>query len=297
MKEWLLLLFYFFFLAKVVNAQDTTGKPIPLMNKGSSLRFDNPSLRQNLKKIPCDLKQVFIFPFKGKNWVPVVIVTGSSLLMIAFDQPIVDWVKRRSSDIGLHAETNYHIVWQIKGTKIIKIPKNLNTALYQIGEGGSGILLASGLWIYGKIGSDDRAVATAYDIAEVFLTTGLITQLIKRSSGRQSPFKATQDGGEWNWFPSFRSYQQHTSNYDAFPSGHLATLTATVTVLCKNYPEKKWIKPVGLAIMGLSAWAMMNTEVHWAGDYPLALAIGFISGKITADRHWAKKATLVQVDL
>jgi hypothetical protein len=30
---------------------------------------------------------------------------------------------------------------------------------------------------------------------------------------------------------------------------------------------------------------MMNTEVHWAGDYPLALAIGYLSGKITTWRH------------
>jgi hypothetical protein len=37
--------------------------------------------------------------------------------------------------------------------------------------------------------------------------------------------------------------------------------------------------------MTLSGFAMMNTDVHWAGDYPLAPALGYISAKITTARH------------
>jgi hypothetical protein len=48
--------------------------------------------------------------------------------------------------------------------------------------------------------------------------------------------------------------------------------------------------------MALSAWAMMNTEVHWAGDYPLAIAIGYISGKITTMRH-KRKPVIKRVQL
>lgn len=70
--------------------------------------------------------------------------------------------------------------------------------------------------------------------------------------------------------------------------GHLPTLMATVTVLSYNYPEKKWIKPVGYIQMGLTARAMMNTQVHWAGDYPLAIATRYLSGKITTWRHKVK---------
>ena len=71
---------------------------------------------------------------------------------------------------------------------------------------------------------------------------------------------------------------------------------ATVTVLSSNYPEKKWIKPVGYTVMGLTAWAMMNTEVHWISDYPLALALGYLSGKISSSRH-LKKPVFKEVDL
>lgn len=49
-------------------------------------------------------------------------------------------------------------------------------------------------------------------------------------------------GGTWRFFPPFKSFQEHTPRYDAFPSGHLATVISTVTVFADNYPEKHWIK-------------------------------------------------------
>ena len=95
----------------------------------------------------------------------------------------------------------------------------------------------------------------------------------------------TAPGGKWRPFPSLGEYQKNTPNYDAFPSGHLATMMTTVTVLADDYPEKKWIKPLGYTLIGLTGFAMMNTEVHWAGDYPLALAVGYLNGKIITGRH------------
>ena len=150
-------------------------------------------------------------------------------------------------------------------------------------------MIASGLWISGKINNNYRDIQTAYDLTETFASSGIISQVFKRISGRESPFKATVPGGKWNPFPSFATYQKNTSSHDAFPSGHLTTLTATFTVLHYNYPEKKWITPLGLGIMSLSAWAMVNTEVHWLSDYPLAIACGYITGKLTSMRHYNKK--------
>jgi membrane-associated phospholipid phosphatase len=143
--------------------------------------------------------------------------------------------------------------------------------------------------VYGAVKHDRRAIGTANDLVEALLTMGIATQILKRISGRESPFKATKSGGNWSPFPSFSSYQHNTSSYDAFPSGHLATLMATITVLQADYPGKKWIRPVGYTLMGLTAWAMMNTEVHWASDYPLAVAVGYVAGRVTTRRHKVKK--------
>ena len=108
---------------------------------------------------------------------------------------------------------------------------------------------------------------------------GVGTQVLKRIAGRQSPSEATSNGGTWHPFPSFQNYQNHTPYYDAFPSGHLATLMSTVTILAENYPEKKWIRPIGYTITGLVAYSMINNNVHWISDYPLAIALGYLCAK------------------
>jgi hypothetical protein len=242
---------------------------------------------------PDDLWQIAKSPFKKENLGAVVAVVLSTAILIPLDQPLLNGVKNFSNDIHLHAETDYHVPVHAGDTKILKIPRNLNTALYQVGEGGTSMMLAGGLFIYGKLNKDYRALQTASDITETFITMGITTQLLKRSFGRQSPFMSTQRGGAWHPFPSLHDYQTNTSNYDAFPSGHMATMMATVTVLAFNYPEKKWIKPVGYTLIGLSGWAMTNTDVHWISDYPLALALGYISAKITCLRH--KKAPVKKI--
>jgi hypothetical protein len=72
--------------------------------------------------------------------------------------------------------------------------------------------------------------------------------------------------------------------YDAFPSGHLAIGMTTVTIIALNYPEKKYIKPVGYALLGLCGFQMINNGVHWAGDYPLAILMGYGFGKLIVNR-------------
>jgi hypothetical protein len=99
-----------------------------------------------------------------------------------------------------------------------------------------------------------------------------------------SPGEKPVPGGAWHPFVSWKKYQKNVSNYDAFPSGHLATLMATITVLSGNYPENRFIKPIGYSIMGLCGFAMLNNGVHWAGDYPMAIAIGYAAGKIAVSR-------------
>lgn len=275
-----------------IKITDRISKNTTVIYEGDTLTFQSPRLFTFVRHIPADMWYIAKSPFQKQNLVGLSVVAASTALLIAYDQRIVDWVKTTSSKISLDPETDYAVPLKIGNTKIFKIPRNMNSALYQIGEGGSSMILAGGIWIYGKLAKDYRAIATASDLAETFVTMGVTTQILKRISGRESPFVATVQGGRWRPLPSFGEYQRNTPFYDAFPSGHLATLTATVTVLAYNYPEKKWIKPVGYLIMALSAWAMMNTEVHWPGDYPLSIAVGYLSGKVTTLRH--KKATTLK---
>ncbi len=265
--------------------------------KADTLYFEKPGLVKIATSVPGNIWQLTKSPFKKEYRTGLVIVAASTALLVWQDQTALNWVRRQSDAIGLKPEVEYNILWAAGKTRIIKVPKNMNTALYQLGEGGTSLLLAGGLWFFGKIRKDQRLTASAADLSETFITMGVTTQILKRISGRESPFASTAYGGRWRPVPAFSTYQKHTPSYDAFPSGHLATMMASVTVLSYNFPEKKWIKPVGYTVMGLSAWAMMNTEVHWAGDYPLALAIGYLSGKITSMRHKKKPAQVSVINL
>ena len=275
-----LQLSFIMFMFSGATAQDTV-----------QTQFTKPKKWEFITKVPAELKQVAKFPFKRSNLTSTALVVASTAVLVPLDQQILDGVMHASRQIHLHPETDYKVVLKWGDTRILKVPRNINSALYQLGEGGTSMLLGGGLFIYGKISKDYRALQTASDITETFITMGIATQVLKRISGRQSPFMRTQSGGAWHPFPSFKEFQQNTPNYDAFPSGHLATMMATVTVLTTNYPDKKWIAILGYGLIGLTGWAMVNTEVHWMADYPLALALGYISGKITCMRH--KKANHV----
>jgi len=283
MKCYLLLPVLIVFMQITATAQDSAAvyKPVPVPDN----TWPRPQKWGFITHVPNDMLQIAKSPFKKSNLLGLGVVVASTAILLPFDQQMLDGVKRASAHINLQAETDYKILLKAGDTKIIKAPRNINSALYQLGEGGTSMLVSGGLFLYGKIAKDNRALQTASDITETFITMGITTQVLKRISGRQSPFMRTQAGGAWHPFPSFKEYQVNTSNYDAFPSGHLATMMATVTVLTTNYPEKKWIGYLGYTLIGLTGWAMVNTEVHWVADYPLALALGYISGKITCMRH------------
>ena len=59
---------------------------------------------------------------------------------------------------------------------------------------------------------------------------------------------------------------------------------STVTILALNYPEKRYIKPVGYSLIGLVGLEMINNNVHWASDYPMAIALGYLCAKQVVKR-------------
>jgi len=221
-------------------------------------------------------------------------VAVSSAILIIFDQDITDGVQQFGRWAGIDPERkNFNALsFKVGGTNVdlLDLPQNANTTLYFIGEGWPSIALASGILVNGLIKHDQRDVLTASQFAECYIAMGITTQLIKHMTGRESPFVATVPGGKWKFFPNPKKYQKSVPKYDAFPSGHMATAMATVTILSTNYPEHTYIKPVGYTMMTLIGLAMVNNGVHWMSDYPLSIAIGYTYGKIATSRGVTIKA-------
>ena len=148
-------------------------------------------------------------------------------------------------------------------------------SMYFLGDGITHATIALGFFSYGAIAKNYRALQTGSQIAETMLASGIVVQILKHITGRESPFASTSPGGVWRVFPNQSDYANHVPHYDAYPSGHIATAVGTVTVIAENYPEHKLIKPIGYSLCGLLAFAMMNNGVHWASDYPLGIALGY----------------------
>jgi len=152
----------------------------------------------------------------------------------------------------------------------------------QVGDGMPQFELSAAFAAYGLIWNDKRSVKTGSEIVEAILACGIVVQTLKHITGRESPFVSTRSNGRWDFFPNQITYHKRVPHYDAYPSGHIATTIATVTVITENYPEWKWVKPIGYVITGLVGVGMGNTGIHWYSDYPLGIAIGYMFGMIAA---------------
>ncbi len=258
------------------------------INSDYSLMFYRPKPFHFAKNVPSDLYLLGKTAFSKKNLPKLGAILGGTALLIAVDQPVIDAARQFGRYINLDPARKSKTVIEVDfgsfSVDVLELPQNVNSAMYFLGEGWPSILLAGGFYTYGLASNDYRAMQTTSQLAEMFFTLAITTQFLKRITGRESPFRATVPGGDWHPFPAPAHYQQNVSKHDAFPSGHLATAMATVTILAGNYPEKKYIKPVGYALMGLLAYSMLNNEVHWISDYPLAIAIGYTCGKIALSR-------------
>ncbi len=265
----------------------TNARVYPLKSSETLLIY-KPRPFEFVTNVPSDLAKFGKTVVARKNLPKLGLLLGTTAICVAFDQPLLDAAQQFGRYIHLDPQRKFNraISFNIGSfaVPVLDVPQNLNSAFYFIGEGWPSILVAGSFYGYGIFTNDYRARQTFSQLAEMFFTLALTTQVLKRITGRQSPFNSTTSGGEWHPFTKPSVYQADVSNYDAFPSGHLATIMATVTILAGNYPDSKFIKPVGYSIMGLLGYAMMNNGVHWMGDYPVAIAIGYTCGKIALSR-------------
>ncbi len=209
-------------------------------------------------------------------WGAIALSTG---VMIVYDQKITNQVQRFGRFLGLGNKENTVATLRVGGSPLLRRPSDVGSAMYFIGDGWVTIGFMGGFFANGLITESSRNLQVSSQLFQGLLMTGLTTQLIKRTTGRQSPIKSDKPGGRWRFFPPTSKYQNNISAYDAFPSGHLATTMTTFMILSENFPEYRFIKPVGITAMTLLGFQMVNNSVHWASDYPLALGIGYMIGK------------------
>ncbi len=221
-----------------------------------------PAWYSMITNLPGDMTTFATESFQAKKIPLYVGIAGLTVGLMTIDNRV--WKKERTwydHNSAFHNFTN-DMVWTGDGR-------------FQIGI--AGIFAA-----YGLAFNDHRAVRTASEIAEAFLASGAVDQLIKHISGRQRPADATRPGGDWTFFPNPIAYTIHVPQYDAFPSGHITTVTAVLTVIAENYPELTWFRPFSYVMVGAVSMSLDAYGYHWWSDIPLGVFLGYTFGEIAS---------------
>ncbi|MCF8319688.1 MAG: phosphatase PAP2 family protein [Flavobacterium sp.] len=295
----LVILFYFLFTSSVVLSQikDSLPNASKFQNyatkSGEIYTYKKPRFIEMITNIPRNVYgTVNDFGYK-ENLIALGGATIMTVAIIPEDQELLNQSRIFGERIGLKDFAKYNDFGPLRN-----IPSDLTSAIYLIGNGTTPLLMSMGFATFGLIKKDYRALNTSTGLVESLLVCGVFSQTIKRISGRQSPAPAIIDGnpgGDWNPFPSFSAYGKNTPNYDAMPSGHVMTATAALNVILSNYPDKKWIKPLGYSLIGLLGFEMVQANVHWYSDYPIALVMGYIIGKNVANSKIKKTNSTIDV--
>lgn len=210
--------------------------------------------------LPGDWRDYSVQNVKLQYWPQISLLVASTAAMIVYDNEL--WVPFKKE---YERNNTFH---------------NASDLLVDIGDGKFQFGIAGVFAGYGLVAGDKRALRTAEQVSEVILAAGGVVQVLKHLTGRESPVVTTTPTGRWQFFPNQITYAYNVPHYDAFPSGHLTTALATLTVIANNYPEQTWIKPVGyLACVGLSV-GLVAQSIHWWSDYPLAIALGIGFGNL-----------------
>lgn len=215
----------------------------------------------------------------------------STAVLVRLDGRLYDGTRDWSDRMGLSPDNTYasYLRFPIPGAGkdafLFHVPTNLGAGFYFLGDGWFHGAVVAGFLGVGAIAGDDEALRTAADLVEVIGCTGVVSLALKMSTGREDPIVRSTPNGRWRFFPNPKRYLDDTPEYDAFPTGHLATLLATTIVIAGHYPDTWWIRPLGYALCVPLGFQMVNSGVHWWSDYPLGMYVGWTMARVVLDRR------------
>ncbi|HTY08503.1 MAG TPA: hypothetical protein VMF29_05005, partial [Candidatus Edwardsbacteria bacterium] len=133
------------------------------------------------------------------NLVMLAPIAAATAALWVLDEPIKDGVQRLGDRLHIsgHNTDRTRTYLAVKGLPIFRGPSDLGSALYFIGDGWIHIGITTGFYAYGQIAGDDRARQTTSQLLQGLGVTGTVIQILKRSTGRESPGCATAQGGRW----------------------------------------------------------------------------------------------------
>ncbi len=210
-------------------------------------------------------------------------IITSTLILLNNDEVILDNWQREGRAAGIGNKDNTKAVLTAGDIDLVRFPTDTGSFMYFLGDGWMHFGISAAFIYNGQFNDNVRAYNTGLRIAHGMATSTIFSQILKRGFGRESPNEKTEPFGRWSPFPSIPEYQKRTAKYDAMPSGHVMTATLTFTIINEAYPEySNYVVPLAVVWVSALSFQMVNNGVHWASDYPLGIAMGYVFGKASA---------------
>lgn len=226
--------------------------------------IEKPKFLSIFTNTPGDLKDWYNGTFSQENLPNLLGVLGLTAVLVPTDYQTWQAVAKPVSESR-------------DAQNFFKNTEQLSAGIFQLGAG-----LTFLTWGFS---GNNKALRTAYQIGETVLSSGIIVQLMKRATGRESPRSSLQRGGRWRGYPGENRYRSELRDYDAMPSGHMSSAFATYIVIQENYPDQEWIPYVGYPLMGIMVLGCVGTNIHWFSDMPIAFALAYSFGKTVTKRN------------
>jgi membrane-associated phospholipid phosphatase len=172
------------------------------------------------------------------------------------------------------------------GLKQSSFIRHVSPIITQLGDGKFSLGLFSGLGLYHFISGNKKTGDAAILGLESFLLSGISIQILKHTFGRERPSQSTMDGGKWNG--PFISHKGHPlANYDAFPSGHTATIFAAASTLSYIYPDGL-VPYISYGVASLVSLSRIAERTHWLSDCFVGALIGYFSTQVIISLNKSK---------
>ena len=188
--------------------------------------------------------------WRGSDLLTLAAVSGTGLIVMAFDRDIQDWAQARRGESSDRASSFFRA----------------------FGDGAVLVGISAAVYAAGAIGHDDGWRKTALLSLESLATASFLVWTTKVIVGRARPYSGESSG-------SFHPFSLK-SRFWSLPSGHAAAAFSVATAIALQSRSGL----VDLAAYGLAALAgfsRVHDNKHWASDVFIGSALGyFVARKI-----------------
>ncbi len=175
------------------------------------------------------------------------------------------------------------------------VVNTLSPIVTQLGDGTTSLTMFGGLFFYGTFAKEQSAKQAGIVGLESFALSGATTQLLKHVFSRERPSTATKAGGAFqapfSYFRQRHEKRRGFSHFDAFPSGHSATVFAAATTLADAY-QKPWVAYTAYGTATAVAISRITESTHWASDVFAGAVIGIFSTKAV---EWFNQSSTITI--